>query len=78
MQFELKGSLLVLPSPSLLCSPHDRPTNQRRGAEARKTTSLGKPADGEDGRLVSLKNHLIGGLVASFFYRIREGEVVRE
>ena len=49
----------LLPSPSSLSSLRDRPMNQRRGAEARKTTLFGKPADWEDGRLVSPKNHLL-------------------
>ena len=47
------------PSPSSLCSPYNRPMNQRRGVEARNMTLFRRPADREDGRLVSLKNHLI-------------------
>ena len=54
------NTLTVLLSPSSLCSPYSRPMNRRRGAEARNTTLFGKPADREDGRLVSLKNHLMG------------------
>ena len=49
----------LLPSPSSLCLPHNRPINQRRGAEARNTTLLGKPADWEDSRLTSHRNHLV-------------------
>ena len=33
---------------------------KRRGVEARKTTLFRKPADGEDGRLMSQNNHLTG------------------
>ena len=51
--------LKLLPSPRSLCSPRNRPMNQRRGAEAKNTTLFGNLADREDGRLVSLKNHLI-------------------
>ena len=51
--------MLLLPSPSSLCSPHDRPVNRRRDVEARNMTLFRKPADREDGRLVSLKNHLL-------------------
>ncbi|XP_057571550.1 asialoglycoprotein receptor 2 isoform X1 [Hippopotamus amphibius kiboko] len=47
--------VLLLPSPSLLCSPHDRPMNWRRSVEARNRTLFGKLADQEDGRLMSVK-----------------------
>ena len=50
----------VLPSPSSLCLLHDRPINQRRGAEARNTTLFRKLADREYGILKSQNNHLIG------------------
>ena len=35
----------LLSSPSSLCMPHNRPINQRQGAEARNMTLLGKPED---------------------------------
>ena len=52
--------LKMLQNPSSLCLLHDRPINWRWGVEARNTTLFGKLADWEDGKLVSLKNHLIG------------------
>lgn len=57
---ERMGSLEeVLPSPSLFCSPHDRPMNPRdRGVDA-KNTLFGKLADQEDGRLKPQSNHLV-------------------
>ena len=56
----VSSSWFLLPSPSSLCSPHDRPVNQRRGAEAKSTTLFRKPADRESGGLVSPINHLMG------------------
>ena len=56
--------LLLLSSPSSLCGLHDRPMNQRlnqrQDVEIRHTSLFGKPADQEDGRVMSQKNHLIG------------------
>ena len=52
--------MILLPSPSSLCSPHNRPVNQRRGVEARNTSLFRKPEDREEGRLKSQNNHLIG------------------
>ena len=64
---------VMLPSPSSLCSTHDRPMNRRRGVEARKTTLFGKPADREDGRLGSPRNHLIGVWMPVSFIAQRGG-----
>ena len=57
----------VGPSPSSLCSPHNRPINPRdevlghgiQEFKARNTTLFRKPTDLEDGRLMSQMNHLI-------------------
>ena len=65
--------LRVLPSPSWLCSLRDRPMNRRLGVEARSTTLFGEPADQEDGRLVSRKNHLIGVWMPVSFIEQRGG-----
>ena len=55
--------LLLLPSPSLLCWSHNRPMNQRlnqrQDVEIRNTSLFGKPANWEDGKVMSQKNHLI-------------------
>ena len=48
----------LLLSPSLLCSPHDRPLNWRRGVEAKNRTLFRKLAHREDGRLMSQNNHI--------------------
>ena len=69
------GGLRTLLSPNSLCLPQDRPMN--RGVETRNMPLIRKPADREDGRLMSQNDHL-SGLDASFFYRIREGEAVRK
>ena len=69
-------NLAVLPSPSSLCLPHNRPINQRR-VEARNTILFGKLADQEDGRLVTPKNHLIGVWMPVSFID-REEEDVRK
>ena len=61
---------LLLPSPSSICSPHDR----RRGVEARNMTLFGKPADREDGRLKSRNNHLIGVWMPVSFIEQGRGE----
>ena len=71
------GQILLLPSPGSLCSLHDRSMNRTRGADARKTTLSGKPADREDGRLESPKNHLIGVWMPVSFME-SEGEAVRK
>ena len=63
----------LLPSPSSLCMPHNRPINQRRGAEARNTTLLGKLADGEDSRLTSRRNHLVRVWMPVSFIQHRAG-----
>ena len=48
---------------------------KRRGVEARNMTLLGKLADGEDGRLMSQNNHLIGVWMPVSFIEQRWGEV---
>lgn len=63
------GGLRTLLSPNSLCLPQDRPMN--RGVETRNMPLIRKPADREDGRLMSQNDHL-SGLDASFFYRTRE------
>ena len=68
----------LLPSPSSLCLPHDRPMNRRRGAEARSNNFIwkgGRPRRWQTS--VSEKPSYVG-LDASFFYRIREGEAIRK
>ena len=60
-------------SPALVCSPHIVQLTERRGAEARNMTLLGKPADQEDGRLLSQNNHLTRTLSARFFSRTEMG-----
>ena len=61
------------PSPRSLCSPHDRPTNRRQGVEARSITLFRELADGEDGRLMSQNNHLIGiWMLGSFMGEVRK------
>ena len=62
----------VSPSPRSLCSPHDRPTNRRQGVEARSITLFRELADGEDGRLMSQNNHLIGVWMPGSFIDQRE------
>ena len=59
---------------------HDRPINWRQNIEARNTTSFRKPADIEDGRLVSPKSHLLGvWMPASFIeQRGRGGEEIKK
>ena len=52
----------------LLLSPSE---SKRQGIETRNIL-FGKPADREDGRLMSQSNHIVGGLEARFFYRTRE------
>ena len=52
------GGLRMLLRPNSLCLPHDRPMNQ--GAETRNMPLIRKPADREDGRLMSQNNHLSG------------------
>ena len=59
----------VLSSPAPVCSPHIGQLTERRGVEAKNMTLLRKPADQEDGRLLSQNNHLTGTLSARFFYR---------
>ena len=63
----------VLSSPALVCSSHVGQLTERRGVKARNMTLLGKPAEQEDGRLLSQNNHLTGTLSARFFYRTEMG-----
>ena len=66
-------SMILLPSLSSLCSPHDRPINRRRDVESRNTSLFGKPADGEDGRLKSQNNYVIGVWMPVSFIAQRGG-----
>ena len=63
----------LLPSPSSLCLPHNRPINQRQGAEVRNMTLLGKPADWEDSRLITRRNHLFSVWMPVSFIEHRAG-----
>ena len=63
----------VSSSPAPVCSPHIVQLTERQGVEARNMTVLGKPADQEDGRLLSQNNHLTGTLSARFFSRTEMG-----
>ena len=53
------------------------PINRRRGVETRNMTLSGKPADPEDGRLMSQNNHLLG-FGCQFLLQHREGEEMRK
>ena len=66
-------SVSLLHSPCSLCSPYNRPINQRGGVEARNTTLFGKLADQEDGRLKSRDNQLIGVWMPVSFIAQRGG-----
>ena len=68
----------MLPSPSSFCLPRSRPMNPRGGVEARNTTLFGKPADREDGRLVSQNNHLVEVWMPAYFMDQRWGEVKKQ
>ena len=56
--FDLFIKHKLSPSRSSLCSPYNKPMNQR-DVVARNMTLFGKPADWEYGRLMSQNNHLI-------------------
>ena len=56
----LGGMVLLLPNPSLLCSPHRRPVNPRDELLRQGRDFIQKAADREDGRLASQNNHLMG------------------
>ena len=58
-------NMIMLQSPILLCSPHNRPVNKR--------TSIRELADREDGRLVPQNNHCIGAWMPGSFIDQREG-----
>ena len=62
----------LLPSPSLLCSPHNRPMNLRD--EVLGQGGDGQPADQEDGKLMPQSNHLIGVWMPGSFIEMRGGE----
>ena len=49
----------MLLSPSSLCSPQQAPIQEMKGW-GKEETIIGKPADGEDGRLAPQNNHLTG------------------
>ena len=49
--------------------------SKRRGVEARNTTLFGKLVDGEDGKLMSENNHLVGPWMSGSFMDQRWGEV---
>ena len=64
--------LQLLPSPSLVCSSHHRPTNLsfrvlRQGGDLIRGT-----ADQEDGRLAPQNNHLIRVWMPGYFIDQRE------
>ena len=67
----------MLLSPSLLCLPHNRSVNLRDEV-SQGIRLFGKPADREDGRLMSQSNHIVEGLEARFFYRTRESSNERK
>ena len=68
----------VLSSPSSFCPLQDRSMNRRQGVEARIMTLFWKPADQEDGRLMSQNNHHIRVWMPGFFYnKVGEGEEVK-
>ena len=50
---------LQLPSPSSLCSPHNGTMDLRHNVLRQGRRQFGKPADGEDDRLVPKNNHLV-------------------
>ena len=56
----------MLPNPSSLCFLHNRPIN------------LGKPAEWEDGRLMSQKDHLLGAWIPGSFMVQRWEEVRKQ
>ena len=47
-------------SPCSLCSPHDSPINLRDEVLRQGILLFRKPADQEDGRLMSQNDHLVG------------------
>ena len=65
-----------LPSPSSLCLPHNRPMNLRDKVwrQGRDFSLIGKPADGEDGRLAPQSSHLLGVWMPGSFIEMRGGE----
>ena len=64
--------LLLLPSPSSLCLPRDRPMNLRDEVLRQKETLIGESADREDGRLAPQNHHLIGVQMPGSFIDQRE------
>ena len=68
--------MALLPSPRLLCLPHDRPMNLRDEVwrQGRDFNLMGKPADREDGRIAPQSNHLIGVWMPGSFIEMRGGE----
>ena len=68
--------MALLPSPSSLCSPHDRPMNLRDEVwrQGRDFNLIGKPADGEYGRIAPQSNHLTGVWMPGSFIEMRGGE----
>ena len=63
-------SLLLVPNPSLLCLPHDKPISQETGVEAKNSDFIRK-AGREDGILVS-QNHLGVWMPVSLYRRVGE------
>ena len=64
--------MALSPSPSLLCSSHNRPMNLRD--EVLRQGRDGQPADQEDGKLTPQSNHLIGVWMPGSFIEMRGGE----
>ena len=64
----LGGMVLLLPSPSLLCSPHHGPVNPRDELLRQERDFIQKAADRGDGRLAPQNNLLAGVWLPGFFY----------
>ena len=69
---------LLLWSPSLLCSPHDKPMNLRDEGLRQERDFIWGPTDREDGRLAPQSNHLIGAWMPGSFIDQRWGEVRKQ
>ena len=65
---------LLLLSPSSLCSPHNTIMNLRHKVLRQGRQLFGKPADGEDDRLVSKNNHLVRAWLSFMDQRWEGGE----
>ena len=65
--------MAVLPSPSSLRSPHDRPINPRRGVEARNSDFIQKANRPRRWQTRFPEKPSYQGVDASFFYRTERG-----